>query len=246
MQTLRDGFEQLSGFDVKVLAPDGTELGTERHTRPGWANARDVEAVYDKMMVARNDRVFEEAEMKPRFLVADVQLAINEMLRHRPEGVSRSNLHDDAKARAQLFAKLNEMQSQQTQQTAVLAAEAEERIEEVLPDEGGDEQCVECELSGEERIAWQQATSKEKEDAIDDSKREQIRLEDERLKREEEERLKRLEKEKLEREKRKIEKLRSQFPCPAGFSWIKQGAMWRCTGGGYHTMSDAALEKMVG
>ena len=66
-----------------------------------------------------------------------------------------------------------------------------------------------------------------------------------RLQREEEERLKRLAREKLEREKKKLERLRTQFPCSAGFSWIRQGNIWRCTGGGYHTMSDAWLEQMV-
>ena len=106
-QTLLDGFDQLSGFDREVIDLPSGRKSTERQTRPGWANARDVEAVYDKMMSARYDRVAEfDHEETPRFGAADVEKAISEMLRHRPEGVSRSKQQDDAaglhKMRAEL------------------------------------------------------------------------------------------------------------------------------------------------
>jgi len=111
MHALREGFKALSGFDVEVLEFDGRR-STERQARPGWANARDVVAVYDKMMAARNDRVCDEAEEMPRFVATDVQTAINEMLLHRPEGLSRRKMHEDASAWFHLTEHLNLNSSQ--------------------------------------------------------------------------------------------------------------------------------------
>ena len=242
MQTLRDGFEQLSGFDVKVLDPDG--FLTERHTRPGWANARDVEAVYEKMMVARNERVFEEAEMQPRFLAADVQLAINEMLRHRPEGVSRSKQHDDAAARSNLAEQLDiaVLRKQQQQQ--------KEAVREVTGDERSQD------LQQEELLTSDEAQAKLEEEeweALSEEKQQEKREEDKRLAKEEEERLARellAAKEEAARKAAELElakrrKLREISPCPRGFMWYKTGGGWRC-GGGSHFVSDSELDSQMG
>ena len=219
MQTLRDGFEQLSGFDVKVLDPDG--FLTERHTRPGWANARDVEAVYEKMMVARNERVFEEAEMQPRFLAADVQLAINEMLRHRPEGVSRSKQHDDAAARSNLAEQLDiaVLRKQQQQQEAVREVTGDERSQDLQQEELLTSDEAQAKLEEEE---WE---------ALSEEKQQEKREEDKRLAKEEEERLARellAAKEEAARKAAELElakrrKLREISPCPMGFMWYKTG-----------------------
>jgi hypothetical protein len=62
--------------------------------RPGWGNGGDAETVYDKMCDARANRVYElaatgERETPAALLHSDAEHAINELLKHRPEGAPR-------------------------------------------------------------------------------------------------------------------------------------------------------------
>ena len=241
---LRDGFEQLSGFDVEVLQLDRS-FKTERQTRPGWANARDVDAVYDKMMAARDDRVAEEAETEPSFVDADVHKAMREMLQHRPEGVSRSQKHDDRKGRNELFAFLNQMEPppppQQTQQQTPDIELREPRTEDDAPamDACGD--CAVEDLSAKAEQEEEEAKGDEKQ-AEHKARREE---EDRKLMRRIQEARDEEARRKIELEKKKREALRRISPCPAGYAWRNVGSGWRCAAGG-HFVSDAELERYMG
>jgi len=250
MHALREGFKALSGFDVEVLEFDGRR-STERQARPGWANARDVVAVYDKMMAARNDRVCDEAEEMPRFVATDVQTAINEMLLHRPEGLSRRKMHEDASAWFHLTEHLNlniQRQQQQQQQDAVRNVEREERFQDVT-DAIDETEAAVC-LPTEEEAA--KAEEKDFESKSEQDK-ERLREEDKRLAKEEDERLQRqlqaakdeAARRAVDLEQRKRQKLRQMSNCPMGFMWYQVSGGWRC-GGGSHYVSDASLDREMG
>ena len=83
-QALVRGFERLRWY---------IDEGGVKHTRCGWANARDVGTVYEKMLQMRAERVFDRGltGLRPRFEVEDVDKAIELMLLHRPDGVSLSS-----------------------------------------------------------------------------------------------------------------------------------------------------------
>ena len=253
MHTLREGFDILSGFEAEVLQPDG-RFRTERQIRPGWANARDVEeGFFPKLMAARTDRVYEQAEDAPQFIAADAQKAFDEMLRNRPEGVSRRTLQDDAAGLVNLAENLNsamlrgqeqmQQQRRQQQQPVVRVVEDEERIQDLTQQ---DNEAV------DQAAVDQAAVEEEWEEQSEDKKRETLEA-DEQLAKEEDERLAKLAQQAhdeavrkaAELERRQRQKLRQMTPCPVGFMWYKCGGGWRC-GGGSHFVSDAALERSMG
>lgn len=88
-QTLLHGFERLRWY---------IDEGGGKHTRCGWANARDVGTVYEKMLQTRAERVYDHGLSggRPRFEVEDVDKAIEMMLLHRPDGVSLSSERGDS------------------------------------------------------------------------------------------------------------------------------------------------------
>lgn len=264
MHTLREGFDILSGFEAEVLQPDG-RFRTERQIRPGWANARDVdEGFFPKLMAARTDRVYEQAEDAPQFIAADAQKAFDEMLRNRPEGVSRRTLQDDAAGLANLAENLNsamlhgqeqmQQQRRQQQQPVVRIVEDEERIQDLTQqdNEAVDEAAMARAEEEERGDITQQRLEEEWEEQSEDKKRETLEA-DKQLAKEEDERLAKLAQQArdeavrkaAELERRQRQKLRQMTPCPVGFMWYKCGGGWRC-GGGSHFVSDAALERSMG
>jgi hypothetical protein len=79
------GFGDLKGFDDE----DGVQ-----QKRPGFANARDANSVYDDMVDARAERVSLHPERAPAFTVEDAVDAIGGLLAHRPEGQSKRDKVD--------------------------------------------------------------------------------------------------------------------------------------------------------
>ena len=77
---------------------DGTET---LRPRPGWANGRDVQNAYSKMLRARDQRVYDEPEQRPMLQSSDAQIAMREMLKGRPEGSSRREAERAAAVLAQ-------------------------------------------------------------------------------------------------------------------------------------------------
>ena len=253
MQTLLDGFDQLSGFDLEVIDLPTGRKSNERQTRPGWANARDVESVYDKMMSARYDRIAEldQEEDPPSFLGVDVEKAIGEMLRHRPEGVSRSKMQGDAAGLSKMMegldsAVLQQLQKQQQspppppqEQQQVREVTVEERFQD-LQGSALDPLCNEAQAKLEEE-EWDNQSAEKKQEKIEEDKR-LAKEEEERLKREAQAAQEEAARKAAELELKKREKLQQIPQCPMGFMWYKCGGGWRC-GGGSHFVSDQELER---
>ena len=122
-------------------------------------------------------------------------------------------------------------------QLAKLAAKEEEQKKELKKEE-------EKRLQ-EEKDNLLNELLRELQEEREEEKRQQMLLE---LKRKQEEERKRreAEEERLREEQRKIldiqNAIRKICPCPAGYSWYKQGGGWRCKGGS-HFVSDEELQR---
>ncbi|XP_065661931.1 uncharacterized protein LOC100206283 isoform X3 [Hydra vulgaris] len=276
------------GFDsdVKNSLHEGLE---ELRSFPGWGNARDVIALWQKILEHRANRVVQAPEVKKSILRSDALKALEVMIKDRRPKVNNrfarngttqqlkrtkneQQFQNDFKpTKMSNKSSINDNISNDNKQTNNCVNLKENNVEHVdsddirdpgVPDEIWKQLQVaklakkEEEKMKEEKAAEEKRFQEEQEKLLnellrelqeerEEEKRQQMLRELEK-KREEERKRREAEEKRLNEERQKAKDvenaIRKLCPCPAGYSWYKQGGGWRC-GGGSHFVSDEQLQR---
>jgi len=182
----------------------------------------------------------------PPFAAGDAKIAIDGLLKDRPEGVSISAARNDNEGLKGLFAGIQAAEEKQPeirenltvaekQGELAQADDNESRVEDVGEEARRDLEAIKAQ---EERWETEDEEERARQKAEDE---ERDRREKERLEREAKEAADEEKRQKVQLEARRRAALRRLTICPAGFSWYKCPGGYRC-GGGTHFVSDATVD----
>lgn len=248
------------GLSIPDAAINIVKAGCEQLIRfPGWANGRDVTALWEKAMKQRASRVVNAPEHELILQLDDVERAVSKMIAQRRPPDAAPMLRDlpsldpDAamtsdgphSATEHVFARAENVNSRPDPDGTDAPETAPGR-------DAGVSDADWATLEEAKRLNEEQIRRKEEEAEearrLHDQRMEEIRREQDEARRRHLELVERERREKElaarqeeERKAREVqEKLRRLMSCPAGFNWYKCGSGWRC-GGGSHFVSDAQL-----
>lgn len=191
---------------------------------PGWANARDVISMFDASVKCRASRVYQDQEIERKITETDVTTAMDQMVNTRTP-VPKKSVNQQPRADQPQLA-YHQQAEKSIRKTSNKVQEAEQEPENQLQTQEPAHGDTAQRDAGVDDAIWEELEKAKKEHF---DKLQRIKDEAER---------KRL----LEEQRKLQEEIRKICPCPAGFSWFKQGGGWRC-GGGSHFVSDEELKK---